>query len=120
MVDHRRAYRADRLLDGRSEEPLRDAALIVEEGRIAWVGPASDLPGDLPIRDLGDATLLPGLIDTHVHLVWSGGGDPAALVEREGLGMTLLRAYANAQASLRAGITTVVDLGSNRDLAILV
>ena len=119
MTKHR-AYRAAWLLDGRADEPRRDAALLVEDRRIAWVGAAADLPAGAPVHDQGDATLLPGLIDLHAHLVWSGGGDPAGLVEQEGFGLTLLRAYANARANLRAGVTTVVDLGSNWDVAILV
>ena len=119
-MTERRAYRAAWLLDGRADEPRRDAALLVEDRRIAWVGAAADLPAGAPVHDLGDATLLPGLIDLHAHLVWSGGGDPAGLVEQEGVGLTLLRAYANARANLRAGVTTVVDLGSNWDVAILV
>lgn len=119
-MDGRHAYRAAWLIDGESDEPLRDGAVVVEGERLAWVGPASELPRGVPVRELGEATLLPGLIDMHVHLVWSGGGDPAALVEREGYGLTLLRAYANAAANLKAGITTVVDLGSNWDIAIVV
>jgi imidazolonepropionase-like amidohydrolase len=119
-MTNRRAYRAAWLLDGRAEEPLHDAAILIEDGRIAWVGPFDDLPAGSPVHSLGEVTLLPGLIDLHAHLVWSGGPDPAALVEQEGFGLTLLRAYANARANLLGGVTTVVDLGSNWDIAILV
>ena len=53
-----------------------------------------------------------------VHLVWSGGTDPVGLVDREGEQLTLLRAAGHARDQLRAGITTVRDLGSNWDAAI--
>lgn len=70
--------------------------------------------------DLDGSFLLPGLIDAHVHLVWSGGPDPAALVEQEGEQLTVLRAGNHARAHLNAGITTIRDLGSNWDVAISV
>src|SRR5687767_15623114 len=47
--------------------PVRDGALAVQEGRIAYVGPASHAP-DGTVRDLGDAVLLPGLVNAHTHL----------------------------------------------------
>jgi len=75
---------------------------------------------DADVLDLGGRHLLPGLIDMHVHLVWSGSPDPAALVEREGEQLTTVRAVANAQAQVRAGVTTVRDLGGNADIAVTV
>src|SRR5688572_32296686 len=47
--------------------PVRDGALAVHDGRIAYVGPASRAP-DGEVRDLGDALLLPGLVNAHTHL----------------------------------------------------
>jgi imidazolonepropionase-like amidohydrolase len=64
--------------------------------------------------------LTPGLIDAHVHLVWSGGPDPAETVAREAEQLTTIRAAAHATAQLAAGITTVRDLGSNWDIAVSV
>ncbi|WP_096668245.1 imidazolonepropionase [Polaromonas sp. AET17H-212] len=59
---------------------IEDAALVLEGGRIAWVGPHSELPADLAARcthehDAGGALVTPGLIDCHTHLVY--GGDRA-------------------------------------------
>lgn len=54
---------------------LSGAALAVEEGSVAWVGPARALPGaydDWPRTDLGGRGVLPGLVDSHTHLVWAG------------------------------------------------
>jgi imidazolonepropionase-like amidohydrolase len=68
--------------------------------------------------DLEGAFLVPGLIDLHVHLIWSAGSDPARTVEEEGIQVSLLRAALNARQTLAAGITTVRDLGSNENTAI--
>lgn len=46
---------------------IADGAIIVEDGRIASIGPAADLPADIPIDGYGQALILPGLIDTHIH-----------------------------------------------------
>ncbi|MDX1711217.1 MAG: imidazolonepropionase, partial [Rhodovibrionaceae bacterium] len=59
---------------------LENAALAVREGRIAWLGPMSELPGApgemaSDVRDLDGCWMTPGLIDCHTHLVW--GGDRA-------------------------------------------
>ncbi|MCW7541642.1 imidazolonepropionase [Aquabacterium sp. A7-Y] len=54
---------------------LRDAALLVQAGRIAWLGPEAQLPDGLPVTDEVDGQggwLTPGLIDCHTHLVWAG------------------------------------------------
>ncbi|HWA58807.1 MAG TPA: amidohydrolase family protein [Gemmatimonadales bacterium] len=77
---------------------LKDnGALVLRAGRIAEMHPAEDgylPPSGATVRDASGQTILPGLIDAHVHLTLNG--DPAA----------------NARATLRAGFTTVVDLGS--------
>jgi imidazolonepropionase len=54
---------------------LVDAALVIREGRVAWVGLDSDLPtglSDLPELHAGGAAVLPGLVDCHTHAVWAG------------------------------------------------
>jgi imidazolonepropionase-like amidohydrolase len=67
---------ADRLLDVRAGRIVQDAALAVSGERIAYAGPASDLPAaaGVTVLDLGDVTLLPGLMDLHTHLTAGGAG----------------------------------------------
>ncbi|NUR92928.1 MAG: amidohydrolase family protein [Nonomuraea sp.] len=102
------AIRARRLFDG--VETYHDRTVIVEDGRIAAVG-----PGIAPTVDLGDVTLLPGLIDCHVHLAFDAGPDPIGALERPGLAGRMREA---ARRHLAAGETTVRDLGDRDYLAL--
>jgi imidazolonepropionase-like amidohydrolase len=112
------AYRATRVFDGVSEQVIEDGAVLVEDGRIALVGPTRDLPSNVEVVDLGDTTLLPGLIDAHVHLVWSASAEPHEVVERESRALTVLRCAANIGLHLRAGVTTVRDVGATDGLSV--
>ena len=89
----RTVIRAGKLLDVRTGQTTRDAMIVVDKGRIVSVGPVALTARDSVI-DLSRYTVMPGLIDAHVHL---------------GIGGTVRD---NALADLRAGFTTVVDLGA--------
>lgn len=103
-------------LVGRGPEVLEDATLVLEDGRIQAVfsGREGPLPED-PDRtfDFSDAYLLPGLIDTHVHLSLPGDGRPneTFIQERTDLEL-LLTAERNAERMLAAGVTAARDVGS--------
>jgi imidazolonepropionase-like amidohydrolase len=114
--------RAPRLLDGTGAPPVDDAALVLAGGRVAYAGPAGGLPDGsdrIEALDFPGATLLPGLIDAHVHLVASGGPDLAADVPRTEA-ERMLAAVVNARRQLEAGVTLVRDLGSPGAVAVLV
>jgi imidazolonepropionase-like amidohydrolase len=96
-VQDRFAVRGARLLDPRSGRVLTPAVVITRGDRIVEVLEGEPARRAVVDRDLGDSTLLPGLIDGHVHL--EIGGTPRA----------------NARATLQAGFTTVVDLGAVSD-----
>ncbi len=51
---------------------VEDAALVVDGELVAWVGPRSDAPADMPLVDHGDVVLTPGLVDAHTHACWTG------------------------------------------------
>lgn len=87
-------------------EPMHDAVVVVDDGRISAVERRG--PEHAVDVDLGDATLVPGLIDAHVHLASDCGPRFGGVLEESRL---LLHAVANAQRFLRAGVTTVRDLG---------
>lgn len=108
----KQAFRAARIIDGLSPQPLRGRALVVEDSRILGIASVVDLGNDTPVVDLGECTLMPGLIDSHVHLVDDGSSRPRGLVETESHGMTLLRAAQRARRSLGAGVTALRDMGA--------
>src|SRR5215475_3951059 len=111
------ALRAKRLFDGEAFHagaPL----VVVCGGRISGVDLAgSGVSPGLPIVDLGDVTLLPGLIDAHVHLAFDPAGDVVMQMQADPDEVLLARMHRQAQAALRAGITTVRDLGDRSYLA---
>jgi imidazolonepropionase-like amidohydrolase len=114
--------RAPRLLDGTGAPAVPDAALLLSGGRVAYAGPAAGLPSDTgqaPSLNFPGTTLLPGLVDVHVHLVASGGPDLAADVPRTEAERALA-AVVNARRQLEAGVTLVRDLGAPGAEAVLV
>jgi imidazolonepropionase-like amidohydrolase len=87
------------------------AVLVVADGRIRSIG-AGDLPRGARTIDLGDMTLLPGLIDAHTHLTMDISGDWVDRSVRELPADAALRGALNAGKTLRTGFTTVRDVGA--------
>src|SRR5690606_17684817 len=99
------------VFDGRGER-LDDHAVLVEGASIARVAPAAQFEGYAGRKvDTRGMTLIPGLADCHVHLVFTGSADPHAQMSRQGPAQITLTALENAQAALRGGITAVRDCG---------
>jgi len=96
------AIRAGRLFDARSGTMLANQVVLVRGDRIAEVGPSLAMPPGASVIDLSNATVMPGMIDAHVH-VNTGGTSEA---QRTLIGL------ANAQIDLAAGFTTVLDMDS--------
>jgi imidazolonepropionase-like amidohydrolase len=118
-VDHQAgcmfALRAARLFDGTSATIVEQPVVVVDGGRIVEV--RTDAP-DVEVVDLGDVTLLPGLIDAHVHLAFDASADPVARLASAGDDEVLDGMRAAARTALRAGITTVRDLGDRGYLGV--
>ena len=123
--------RAARLVDVKAGKILEDRGVWVEGDRIKEVGPIADVrkhaPRDVEEVDLGDVTILPGLIDCHTHLLMNFskqmGDDANMLLTVAQLGTTrrALLGVAMAREDLEAGFTTVRDLGNsgvNGDVAL--
>ena len=98
------------LIDGSGAPALRDRAVVVDERRIAAIVPDRG-PHDEVVLDLGGLTLLPGLINCHVHLCLSGEADPARTLTDETYAATVVSAVVRARRTVEAGVTTVRDLG---------
>jgi imidazolonepropionase-like amidohydrolase len=119
--------RARLLIDGTGAPPIEDAAMLIDvDGRIEWVGTsaAAPEPGTARVVELGPTTLLPGLIDSHVHLSFDAGPDHAAvravLDYEEQHGLLAARTLNNAQMALLSGVTTVRDCGAKGLVALRV
>jgi imidazolonepropionase-like amidohydrolase len=103
--------RSARMLDVDKGEVLEPGELVIDGDRIVDVSPSS-IPRDAVVLDLGDLTLLPGLMDMEVNLLLGGpdSGSPLNAVQDDPA-LRTLRAVANARRTLRAGFTTVRNLG---------
>ncbi len=112
--------KAARLIDGQGGGPLTDQAIVIQDGQIQDIKPwhnetiVSRIP-EARVIDVGDATLLPGFIDAHMHLVFDAAKGPIIEPE-ESREFLLLRAAGNAQAALRTGVTTVCDCGAPNEI----
>jgi imidazolonepropionase-like amidohydrolase len=103
---------ADRVLAEPGRLALGPTSIVVENGRIAALLPGRQAPSGARVIDLGTRMILPGLIDSHVHLDSDAGGE-AALVEgvTSSPALDALRAQWNGMKTLNAGFTTVRNLG---------
>ena len=108
--------RAARLIDGHSEQVRRNQAVLVVGQRIREVGPADQMvrkAGQAQVIDVGDATLLPGLIDNHTHVLLQGDITAADYDEqllKESTPYRTIRATVAARTALMNGFTTIRDL----------
>jgi len=94
------------------EEPLKEQTIVVKQGRIVRIAQGYERPpAGVSVIDLRNQFVLPGLIDSHVHILSElGPGSKLRLVE-EDESMAALRGAQYALRTLRAGFTTVRDLG---------
>ena len=112
---------APRIMTG--DETLTGGALVVSDTRVAWSGTAAELPAEyapLPRTDYPAATILPGLIDCHVHLAFDGGPAPVARMRSETDEQQLVLMLRSARELLGVGVTTARDLGSRGYLSVVV
>jgi imidazolonepropionase-like amidohydrolase len=108
----RAAIRAARYLDVAQGKLIENAVILVENDKIVAAGSDLTIPSGAKIIDLGDATLMPGLIDAHTHItyhfdetgIFTGRADASAEI-------TLKYTAENARLTLEAGFTTIRNLG---------
>jgi imidazolonepropionase-like amidohydrolase len=111
---------APRVITG--SQTVVDGAVVLGDRLVSWAGRAQALPeeyGGLPRTDYPGATILPGLIDSHVHLGFDGGPDPAARMRAETDEQQLVLMLRNARDLLGVGVTTARDLGARSFLAVV-
>jgi len=111
------AIKAARMFDGKSDQIISPGLIVISNGHIQSVG--GSIPAGAKIIDLGDATLLPGFIDSHTHLTMDFDLDYNA-ARLKALDRTTaesaIHATVNARKTLMAGFTTVRDVGSQEFL----
>lgn len=113
QTTERLALRAARMLDVCRGQLITDAVLLIEGDRITAAGSKLTIPAQTKVVDLGDVTILPGLIDAHTHITYHFDetghfgltGDASAAV-------TLRYSLENARRTLEAGVTTIRNLGA--------
>lgn len=112
---HPVAFVGGMLLDGYEAQPIHHAVVVIDNGRIIAVGAVddTDIPEDAVIIDTSGRTVLPGLIDAHVHVDLIGHGDYDRYYRFLG-GMERLHEVVPiaARQMLRAGVTSAIDLGA--------
>jgi imidazolonepropionase-like amidohydrolase len=110
-VAHAIVLHAARLLDIKSGRLVKPGEVLVQGERIAEVGSSVKHPADAEVVDLGDRTLLPGLIDAHVHLFLHPGAEDLQTVEESVPQRTIIALLA-ARDDLMAGFTAERDMGT--------
>jgi imidazolonepropionase-like amidohydrolase len=112
---------APRVITG--DQTVTDGAVVIDDRALDWVGPAEAIPAEyaaLPRTDYPGSTIMPGLIDSHVHLGFDGGPNPAARMRSETDEQQLVLMLHSARDLLGVGVTTARDLGARAYLDVVV
>jgi len=115
-----RVFDAARVVDGRRDEAIRDARLVVDDdGTVAAVGPreSTEAPPDAEHVEFPDRTIVPGFVDAHVHLQGARSMDVADWTTTPD-SLAAARATADLRSLASAGFTSVRDLGSSVGLGL--
>src|ERR1700674_2894558 len=113
QAPHRVAIRAGRLIDGKSDKPLENVLIVIEGDKIASVVAGGRAPAGVDVMDLSRATVLPGFIDTHTHVLLQGditAEEYDAQLLKESIPYRAILAARNAQIALSHGFTAIRDL----------
>ena len=107
------AIRAGRLIDGKSDAPITNALILIEGEKIVSVTAGGTAPAGVEVLDLSKATVLPGFIDTHTHVLLQGditAADYDAQLLKQSIPYRAILAARNARIALDHGFTTLRDL----------
>jgi imidazolonepropionase-like amidohydrolase len=112
------ALRAAWLFDGTSSALIPDPLVMIDRGTITAVDSGVEAPEGADVVDLGGAALLPGLVDTHVHLAFDASTDVVGQLAGRDDDQAMQAMIRAGQAALRGGVTTVRDLGDRGYLSL--
>jgi len=106
-----KAYKNLDYIDVENEVVIEDAVIIVENEKFKKVGRDIEIPKEAEVIDLEGKTVLPGIIDAHIHSMLDASGDPHTTMENENDAVTIIKAQKALEKTLKAGVTYVRDLG---------
>jgi imidazolonepropionase-like amidohydrolase len=107
------AIRAGHLIDGKSDMPLDSVMIVIEDDKIVSVTPGGAPPAGVELIDLSKATVLPGFVDVHTHVLLNGditAEDYDAQLLKESIPYRAILGARNARIALENGFTTIRDL----------
>jgi imidazolonepropionase-like amidohydrolase len=107
------AVRAGRLIDGKGEKPIENALILIEGDKIVSVTPGGAAPVGVEVIDLSKATVLPGFVDAHTHVLLQGditAEDYDEQLLKESIPYRAILAARNAQIALSHGFTAIRDV----------
>ena len=110
-ASHPVVLRASRLLDVKAGKLIQPGEILVQDDRIVEAGSTVKHPADAEVLDLGDRTLMPGLIDAHIHLFLHPGAEDLQTVQESVPERTIMATLA-ARDDLMAGFTAERDMGT--------
>lgn len=107
-------YKGFTMIDGTGGKPVSNAWFLVEDRTLVKIGKGDELSStkDVNVVNLDGKVVMPGLINSHVHITMEPVGDPFSLLMSESLAKTALRGVANLKKHLLAGTTYFRDLGA--------
>ncbi|HHV79356.1 MAG TPA: amidohydrolase family protein [Firmicutes bacterium] len=115
------------LIDGTGREPVYPATVVIDGEKISYAGPSSGFSAkcagqakDVELVDGSGKTVMPGMVDTHVHLGMGGQPGYMDLLVREPATLTALKALRRAQRTLAAGFTTIRSMGDKGAIDVVV
>ncbi|WP_433303514.1 amidohydrolase family protein [Actinoplanes sp. CA-030573] len=112
------ALRASWMFDGVTLEFVPDPTVLLAGASVVAAGRGLEPPAGATVVDLGAATILPGLIDTHVHLAFDASDDPVGRLARRDDAAAFLAMSVAARTAVAGGVTTVRDLGDRGYLSL--
>jgi imidazolonepropionase-like amidohydrolase len=113
QAPHHVAIRAGKLIDGKSDAPITNALILIEDNKIISVTPGGAPPAGVELIDLSHSTVLPGFIDAHTHILLNGDVLPQDYDDqllKESIPYRAVLAARNARVALDHGFTTMRDL----------
>ena len=113
--------KADRLIDGTGADPVPNAAVLIEDGRIAQIAAADAVPlapdDAVDVIEVSGGSIMPGFIEMHSHIHCSAELDAYTHITTESDEVFLMRAVGAVRSALASGVTTMRDLGARNQVA---